>query len=157
MPALPYTTCEISGCDWRTRPILLPFPNPSDALPRPWPDEYWRAFIVCPGCGQLLSRRHRHIQWAEQDAAAITSYLSNRAWFCMAFDCAAEGCNMQMQLYLEMAAGSSSADIVNNIRSGAIRGNMVCGHPLSIAEPWALFRVLGPIPAYALIDLDSDK
>ena len=105
----------------------------------------------------MWSRRKRHIQWVERDPKALAAHLSNRAWFCMAFQCANTSCNMQMQLYLEMPEGSSSADVLSKIRSGTIRGNMVCGHRLSIAEPWGIFRVHGPIPTYALIELDADQ
>jgi len=75
----------------------------------------------------------------------------------MAFQCAEVGCGMEMQLHLEMSAGSGSVDILNKIQSRTIRGNMVCGHKLSIAPPWGIFRVVGPIPAYSLIGLDSDR
>ena len=61
-----------------------------------------------------------------------------------------------MQLHVEMPASSSSVDILNKIQSRATHGNMVCGHQPSIAAPWGVFRVLGPIPAYSLIGLDSD-
>lgn len=63
---------------------------------------------------------------------------------------------MQMQLHLEMPKSSSSTDILRKMRSGTIRGNMVCGHLLSLAEPWTIYRVHGPIPPYALIEVDGD-
>jgi molybdopterin-binding protein len=74
----------------------------------------------------------------------------------MAYDCAETGCGMQMQLHLEMPAGSSSVDILKQVQNGTRGGNMVCGHELSIAAPWGIFRVLGPIPAYSLIGLDHE-
>jgi len=104
----------------------------------------------------MLQRKKQHIQWAEHDPLAIAAHLANRAWFCMAFDCARIGCGMQMQVYLEMPVSSLSVDILNKIESRTIRGNMVCGHGLSIAAPWGIFRVLGPIPAYSLIGLDHE-
>jgi molybdopterin-binding protein len=158
MPALPCTTCDIPVCEYHTQPILLPFPNPPERIPHPWPwpDEHWRTYIVCPSCGQVLQRRKQHIQWAEHDAKAVVAHLSSKAWFCMAFDCAMTECGMQVQLYLEMPASSSSVDILNKVQSRTTRGNMVCGHLVSIAAPWGIFRVIGPIPAYSLIGLDSD-
>src|SRR5262249_13351075 len=149
---------DVPGCEYGTLPILLPFPNPPEKIPDPclWPDEHWRAYIVCPGCGQLSRRGEKNIQWGGQDPNAVKSQLSNTAWVCIAFECGETGCGMQIQLYLEMPADSSSVDILNEIQGRTIRGRMVCGHWLSIGAPWGIFRVIGPIPSYALIGLDSD-
>src|SRR5262245_42179435 len=151
-------TCDTPGCAYHTQPILLPFPNPPEKIPNPcpWPDEYWRAYIVCPGCGRITRRTKQDIHWAEDDLKGATAPLSSRSWFCMAFDCAETGCGMQMQLHLQMPSRSSSLDILKQIQAGTIRGSMVCGHDLAIAAPWGIFRVLGPIPAYSLIGLDQE-
>src|SRR5262245_55849159 len=153
MMALPHVLCDVPGCEYRDRPILLPFPNSPEKThnPLPWPDDHWRSSIVCPGCGKVSQRRAQNIRWAEHDPKILASHWSDRGWFCLDFDCDEAYCGRSVQLYLEMPAKSSSLDILKKINGGTVSGNMVCGHPLSIGARWSVFRVLGPIPTYSMI------
>jgi hypothetical protein len=147
MTTQPYVNC-VEGCPMSTRPISLPFPNDSAAVPstqNTWPPDDWHAYVVCPLCGRILHRSSAQVRW-EPVPQDINRFQEDNVWFCVAFECGV--CKAPMQLCLEMRGTSSPTDVMKQVNRA--HGVMECGHEChGIRESGGdIFRVQGTIPAY---------
>ena len=147
MPLLPYFLCKVRECGFYTQPILLPFYDPLKTLhdERAWPSDAWRAYIACPGCGQMSVRTRKDIGWANDE----WNERYTQKWTVARFRCANPGCQTAMQLYVRMPIDVTPAQLVHYLNSDRIFGRMECGHQYrGLPDGAGLFGVSTEILTY---------
>jgi hypothetical protein len=142
----PYVLCEVQGCGFLHMPILLPWSIPmgSDLGPGSWPSNDWRAYLMCPGCGQLLLCRAQDVRWKEL-SKLDESLHSGLQWMCLNTPCEIENCETWTRVYFLARRTASSAVIRDSLEHKAV-GKMSCGHEFHIGEASQLSCHDTPIP-----------
>ena len=153
MLTCPYVLCDMQGCEYHTQPILLPLSNPPKTDPHQllWPANEWKAYLACPGCGQLLLRSARDVRQRPL-STKDQALLKNKHWFLLASKCEVKDCGTPMQLSVLDNANDAPVHvmraIVEKAAIGHIVGNMACGHTFHVPEDARLEWIPDAIPGY---------
>src|SRR5258708_5894965 len=122
MPNSPYVLCHFPDCEYRTQPIVLPLSNPPGNDPHQllWPPGDWRAYLACPGCGQVLLRTARDVRWKEL-SMQDQNLQEGKHWHCIAYECDINNCGTPVEFHVLRETKVRSAIefyIFQNLRDG---------------------------------------
>jgi hypothetical protein len=136
MPNSPYVLCHFPNCEYHIQPIVLPLSNPPKNDPHQllWPLGDWRAYLACPGCGQVLLRTADDVRWKEL-SIQDQSRQEGKRWFLVAFECAPENCGTLIEFHVlkdSKILGLTEIQLREKLRDGIWNGVSPCErHPIA--------------------------
>src|SRR5437899_8094431 len=101
--------CNAADCQAKGTPIPLRESKPprKDLDQDEWPNDGNQLYVACPEC--------RHVSAHRRVVLACTEILS-KSWLCIAFRCAAEGCNTPAEFHVLTEPSVEKSDILSKLR-----------------------------------------
>jgi len=123
----PTISCKNPDC-LPGKTIFLPYPNPPEIFevqPR-WPKADWKAFVVCPWCGQGCEYTFEDVRWGGGTKPCLPQ---NNFLLRVLLQCDQKDCASPVTIHLPVDISTTQKDRDKKLSSGSSNARCSKGHP----------------------------
>jgi len=140
---IPTVNCKNPDCLFG-KPTFLPYPSQVVVSPNHpnWPEDGWKAFLVCQHCGHGYEYTAQDVRWGGNANPGLPPH---NIFVCVEVKCAQKDCEFPLKIYMFVGEDVPKKTVHEKVLGGSSKASCQKGHtqafPATVVKTTTVHRI----------------